>query len=95
MCPGCRLEHAPNADLMAAFSREATNKLREFAPQNISNMLWAYATLGHSPGKLLLASNFTAAVSKTPTVIRRLTEAHCMLALQAKTHAADTVYDLT
>ena len=48
----CRLEHAPNADLMMAFSREATNKLREFAPQNISNMLWAYATLGHSPGTL-------------------------------------------
>ena len=46
----CRLEHAPNAELMAAFSREANNKLREFAPQNISNMLWAYATLGHSPG---------------------------------------------
>lgn len=45
-----RLEHAPNAELMAAFSREANNKLREFAPQNISNMLWAYATLGHSPG---------------------------------------------
>lgn len=46
-----RLEHAPNAELMTAFSREATNKLREFAPQNISNMLWAYATLGHSPGR--------------------------------------------
>lgn len=38
---------------MAAFSREANNKLREFAPQNISNMLWAYATLGHSPGTLI------------------------------------------
>ena len=48
-----RLEHAPNAELMAAFSREANNKLREFAPQNISNMLWAYATLGHSPGTLV------------------------------------------
>lgn len=49
---GCRLEHAPNTELMAAFSREASNKLREFAPQNISNMLWAYATLGHSPGAM-------------------------------------------
>ena len=45
-----RLEHAPSTELMAAFTREANNKLREFAPQNISNMLWAYATLGHSPG---------------------------------------------
>ena len=35
---------------MTAFSREASNKLQQFAPQNISNMLWAYATLGHSPG---------------------------------------------
>lgn len=40
---------------MAAFSREANNKLREFAPQNISNMLWAYATLGHSPGDTSLS----------------------------------------
>lgn len=46
----CRLEHAPSAELMAAFSQEASNKLQQFAPQNISNMLWAYATLGHSPG---------------------------------------------
>ena len=51
-----RLEHAPNAELMTAFSREANNKLREFAPQNISNMLWAYATLGHSPGMHLWLS---------------------------------------
>lgn len=53
LCCRYRLEHAPNAELMAAFSREANNKLREFAPQNISNMLWAYATLGHSPGTLI------------------------------------------
>ena len=56
MTPVCRLEHAPNAELMAAFSREASNKLREFAPQNISNMLWAYATLGHSPGDTSLVA---------------------------------------
>ena len=48
---------------MAAFSREANNKLREFAPQNISNMLWAYATLGHSPGNTSL---LTAVLSVLP-----------------------------
>ena len=70
----CRLEHAPNADLMAAFSREANNKLREFAPQNISNMLWAYATLGHSPGDTSLS---IAVKSKPP-----LSLSTCCVALQ-------------
>lgn len=85
-----RLEHAPNAELMAAFSREANNKLREFAPQNISNMLWAYATLGHSPGTLV-------ALSSTPQchLYVVVSNAHAELALanvnclvQAQAHHA-------
>ncbi len=70
-----RLEHAPNAELMAAFSREANNKLREFAPQNISNMLWAYATLGHSPGTLI------AFWSTTQCHLDVVPDAHAKLAL--------------
>ena len=75
-----RLEHAPNAELMAAFSREANNKLREFAPQNISNMLWAYATLGHSPGTLV-------ALCSTPQChlyVVVVSDAHAKLALAGR-----------
>lgn len=43
----------PAADVLRSFLAECEVKLVHFAPQNISNMLWACATLIVSPGKLL------------------------------------------
>ena len=47
----CRMELQPAADVLQDFLAECELKLVQFAPQNISNMLWACATLGVSPGK--------------------------------------------
>lgn len=48
----CRMELQPPADMLQDFLAECELKLLQFAPQNISNMLWACATLGVSPGAL-------------------------------------------
>lgn len=40
----------PGQDVLQAFFAECEAKLVHFAPQNISNMLWACATLTVSPG---------------------------------------------
>lgn len=55
-----------------AFSDEALAKLDQFLPQNLSNLVWAYATLAQQPGNALLdavsriavgnMSNFTTQV---------------------------------
>ena len=50
------METQPAADILQEFLSECETKLMQFAPQNISNMLWACATLGISPGKLFLAN---------------------------------------
>ena len=44
------MELQPAADVLQDFLAECELKLGQFAPQNISNMLWACATLGVSPG---------------------------------------------
>ena len=49
----CRMEIQPTADVLQVFLAECDLKLVNFAPQNISNMMWACATLGVSPGRLL------------------------------------------
>lgn len=46
------MELQPAADVLQDFLAECELKLVHFAPQNISNMLWACATLGISPGTL-------------------------------------------
>lgn len=47
------MELQPPADVLQDFLAECELKLGQFAPQNISNMLWACATLGVSPGACL------------------------------------------
>ena len=47
------MELQPAADVLQDFLTECELKLGQFAPQNISNMLWACATLGVSPGAKL------------------------------------------
>ena len=49
------MEVQPAADVLQEFLSECEAKLMQFAPQNISNMLWACATLGVSPGRSSLA----------------------------------------
>ena len=46
------MELQPAADVLQAFLAECELKLVQFAPQNLSNMLWACATLGVSTGML-------------------------------------------
>lgn len=36
--------------LLKVLQRELVHKLRQFTPQGIENVLWAFATLGHHPG---------------------------------------------
>ena len=38
--------------LLKVLQRELVHKLRQFTPQGIENVLWAFATLGHHPGQL-------------------------------------------
>lgn len=63
------MEIQPAADILQDFLAECEVKLMQFAPQNISNMLWACATLGISPGtssaatKLGFATNSLSYVS--------------------------------
>ena len=47
----CRMDIQPGQDVLQAFFAECEAKLVHFAPQNISNMLWACATLTVSPGE--------------------------------------------
>ena len=42
------LGYDPGA-LMDAVAQSSESRMREFSPQNISNILWAYAKLGTSP----------------------------------------------
>ena len=37
--------------LLKVLQRELVHKLRQFTPQGIENVLWAFATLGHHPGE--------------------------------------------
>ena len=39
--------------LLKVLQRELVHKLRQFTPQGIENVLWAFATLGHHPGEIL------------------------------------------
>ena len=39
--------------LLKVLQRELVHKLRQFTPQGIENVLWAFATLGHHPGQSL------------------------------------------
>lgn len=50
------MELQPAADVLQNFLTECELKLGQFAPQNISNMLWACATLGVSPGTTFFGS---------------------------------------
>lgn len=45
----------PATDVLQPLLAECEVKLVHFAPQNISNMLWACATLSISPGSLTIA----------------------------------------
>ena len=54
--------------LLKVLQRELVHKLRQFTPQGIENVLWAFATLGHHPGQ-----SSTAAVLK---MAPRLCKAH-------------------
>lgn len=38
--------------LLKVLQRELVHKLRQFTPQGIENVLWAFATLGHHPGDI-------------------------------------------
>ena len=47
----CRLSVVPSEGLLGAFAAETELKLVQFAPQNISNVIWSYATMGITPGE--------------------------------------------
>ena len=47
----CRLNVVPSEGLLGAFAAETELKLVQFAPQNISNVIWSYATMGITPGE--------------------------------------------
>ena len=49
-----RMDVQPAADVLQPLLAECEVKLVHFAPQNISNMLWACATLSISPGSLTI-----------------------------------------
>ena len=59
----CRMDVQPAANVLRSFLAECEVKLVHFAPQNISNMLWACATLTVSPGILLCLKSCKAATS--------------------------------
>jgi hypothetical protein len=41
-------------DLLQAMASQAMQRLQHFNSQNISNTLWAFASLNHHPGPMLL-----------------------------------------
>lgn len=41
-------------DLLQAMASQAMQRLQQFNSQNISNTLWAFASLNHHPGPMLL-----------------------------------------
>lgn len=47
------LNHSPGEALLEALALEAEKKLAEFSPQNISNLLYAFAKLEHKPSAFL------------------------------------------
>lgn len=47
------LSHNPGEELLEAIAVEAEKKLAEFSPQNISNLLYAFAKLDYKPSAFL------------------------------------------
>ena len=74
------MEVQPAADVLQEFLSECETKLMQFAPQNISNMLWACATLGVSPGRSLasISKMLTSASLLTAVFQRHLQHRHSL-----------------
>jgi len=54
------LNHSPGEVLLEAIALEAEKKLTEFSPQNISNLLYAFAKLEHKPSAFLEQASHAA-----------------------------------
>lgn len=73
----CRLSVVPSEGLLGAFAAETELKLVQFAPQNISNVIWSYATMGITPGEDVQKPWAWFAASLLAPVIRRPGEHLC------------------
>ena len=74
------LGYDPGA-LLDTVAQCSQDRMREFSPQNISNILWAYAKLGRHSGSLMLA--------KLQYSYLRSCETNCILLMSSMTAVPD------
>ena len=72
------LSHKPEEELLEAIAVEADKKLAEFSPQNISNLLYAFAKLEHKPSTFLEQAS-RAAVPILGSFTPQVTSSHVAL----------------